>query len=168
MSISEFKSAELVTSDKLTDILAVWKQLAADRFAPRREEITPTKFRTLLPWVWIVDVAESGEDFRFRIAGDRIIEYLGGRHAGKNLSELRGPSFFELMNELFRYSVRYKRPIAHGPLQSSHAKREHLEAEVLVLPLSDDGINVTALCGGFDYWPYGTHFHKVSAQQSAV
>jgi hypothetical protein len=165
MSVADFKAAELITSDKLADIFTAWKQLAGDRFAPRREEITPAKLRTLLPWIWIVDVV--GEDFRFRIAGDRIIEYLGTRHAGKMLSELRGPAFFELMQALFEYGVRYKRPVAHGPLRSSHAKREHFEAEVLVLPLSDDGERVTGLCGGFESWPYGKHFQRASAHSVA-
>lgn len=164
MSVADFKAAELVTSDKLAGIFAVWKELAANRFAPERVEITPSKLRSLLPWVWIVDVIDGGADFRFRIAGDRVIEYLGMRHAGKMLTELRGPAFFELMHQIFSYSVRYKRPIAHGPLQSAHTKREHFEAEVLVLPLSDDGVSVTGLCGGFESWPYGTHFRRASAR----
>jgi hypothetical protein len=167
MSVSEFKSAELLTSGKLADIYAIWKELAGDRFAPKREEITPARLRTLLPWTWIVDVIGDGEDFRFRIAGDRIIEYLGGRQAGKLLSQFRGPAFFELMHEIFSYSVKYQRPIANGPLRSSHPKSAHLEAEVLVLPLSDDGVNVTGLFGGFESWHYGTHFRRASAQPVA-
>jgi hypothetical protein len=162
---SEFKAAELVTSDKLADIFGIWNALSGERFAPKREEITPSKLRSLLPWTWLVDVIDGGKDYRFRVAGDRIVEYLGSRHAGKNLSELRGPAFFELMHEIFSYTVKYKRPIAHGPLRSSH--RTSLESEVLVLPLSDDGENVTALFGGFEAWLYGTHFHKVSERQAS-
>ena len=164
MSVADFKSAELITSEKLNGIYDVWKQTSGARFAPARAEITPAKLRALLTWTWFVDVLDRGEDFRFRIAGDRVIEYLGARYAGKLLSEQRGPAFFELMHEIFSYSVRYKRPIAHGPLQSSHAQRNHFEAEVLVLPLSDDGETVTGLCGGFEFWPYGTHFRRTSAQ----
>jgi hypothetical protein len=167
MNNSEFKAAEFVTSDKLTDILRVWNALSGERFAPRREEITPSKLRSLLPWTWVVDVIDDGRDFRFRVAGDRIVEYLGGRHAGRNLSELRGPAFFELMHDLFSYTVKYRRPIAHGPLRSSHPQRASFEAEVLVLPLSEDGENVTALFGGFEAWLYGTHFRKLSAQPAS-
>lgn len=164
MGFSEFKSAELITSDKLADVLRIWNEISGGRFAPRRDEVTPSKLRALLPWTWFVDVVDGGKDFRFRIAGDRVVQYLGSRHAGKMLSELRGPDFFELMHDIFAYTVRYKRPIAHGPLRSSHAKRESFEAEVLVLPLSDDGENVTALFGGFEAWLYGTHFGKSGTQ----
>jgi hypothetical protein len=167
MSISEFKSAELVTSSKLVDIYNAWQEICGPRFAPKREEITPAKLRSLLPWTWIVDVIDGGRDFRFRIAGDRIVEYLGARHSGKHLSELRGPAFFELMHDIFSYTVKYKRPIAHGPLQSAYAQREHFEAEVLVLPLSDDGENVTALFGGFEAWLLGSHFRRTNAQSVA-
>jgi hypothetical protein len=164
MNFADFKSAELLTSDKLASILAIWKELSAGRIAPKREEILPAKLRSLLPWTWIVDVIDGGADFRFRIAGDRIIEYLGQRYAGKSLSEMRGPAFFELMHDIFSYGVKYKRPIANGPLRASHPLRAHLESEVLVLPLSDDGENVTGLFGGFESWHYGTHFQRTSAQ----
>ena len=167
MGISEFKAAELVTSDKLADILRIWKTISGERFAPRRDEVTPSRLRSLLPWTWFVEVIDGGADFRFRVAGDRIVEYLGGRHAGLLLSELRGPAFFELMHEIFRYTVKYKRPIAHGPLRASHPNRASFEAEVLVLPLSDDGENVTALFGGFETWLYGTHFRVLSEQSAS-
>jgi hypothetical protein len=167
MNFADFKSAELLTSDKLISIFAVWKELAAGRFAPRREDISPAKLRALLPWTWVVDVVGNGEDFRFRIAGDRIIEYLGERHAGEMLSKLRGPAFYELMFEIFSYSVKYKRPIANGPLRASHPNRAHHEAEVLVLPLSDDGENVTGLFGGFESWLPGTHLRRTSAQAAS-
>jgi hypothetical protein len=162
MSISiDLKSADALTSERLASIYQIWKQLAGKRFAPRRDQISPAKLRTLLPWTWIVDVI--GNDFRFRIAGERVIEYLGGRHAGRLLSELRGPEFFELTQEIFSYCVAHKMPVAHGPLRSALVNREHYEAEVLVLPLSEDGVRVTALCGGFETWPYGTHFRKIKA-----
>jgi hypothetical protein len=160
---TDFKSPEAITSDKLADVHKLWKQMAGTQFAPKRADISPAKLRALLPWTWIVDVIDGGGDFRFRIAGERVVEYLGGRHAGKLLSNLRGPKFFELMHSLFSYAVINRRPVLHGPLQSSLANREHFEAEVLILPLSDDGVNVTALCGGFEVWPYGTHFPSPGA-----
>lgn len=155
---ADFKSPETVTSDKLAKIHQIWRELAGSRIAPARADIAPARLRALLPWTWLVDVIGNGEDFRFRIAGERVVEYLGARHSGKRLSELRGPKFFELMHGLFSYAVKHKRPVLHGPLKSALAGRDHYEAEVLILPLSDDGERVTALFGGFDVWPYGTHF----------
>jgi hypothetical protein len=165
-TVIDLKSADAATGDRNSDIYDIWKQLAGDRLAPKREEISPAKLRALLPWTWVVDV--TGDDFRFRIAGERVVEYLGHRHAGMFLSELRGPKFFELMHTLFSHCVVQRKPVVHGPFQSSHANREHLEAEVLILPLSEDGIHVTALCGGFECWPYGTHFRRTNAQRSVA
>jgi hypothetical protein len=148
-----FKSAGELTSERLKSIYAIWMELADSRLAPARADIAPAKFRALLPWTWMVDVIDDGQDFRFRIAGDRVIQYLGQRYSGTLLSEARGPRFFENMRDIFALCVAQKTPVAQGPLQSSLESRQYLDGEVIVLPLSDDGEAVTHLFGGFDFWP---------------
>ncbi|HXC56981.1 MAG TPA: PAS domain-containing protein [Rhizomicrobium sp.] len=143
------------TSDKLIGIHKLWSEIAAGRIGPRREEVTPARLRGTMPWTFVVDVA--GGDFRFRFAGDRIIQFMGTRLTGTLLSDLLGTPFYDGMNRFFAGCVTAKTPTATGPSPATYPGKEHLEMEVLVLPLSDDGVTVTGLLGTFDTWRLGTH-----------
>lgn len=68
-----FKSADQLVSERLVGVLDAWKRAADARMGPKREEITPSLLRTALPWIWMIDVVDGGKDFRFRIAGERVI-----------------------------------------------------------------------------------------------
>ena len=48
----------------------------------------------VLASTFIIDVVDGGQDFRFRFAGDRIIQFMGRRFAGILLSELTGTFFY--------------------------------------------------------------------------
>ncbi|HWA92438.1 MAG TPA: PAS domain-containing protein [Rhizomicrobium sp.] len=144
---------ERLSSALLTDVHAAWKKLAAGRMAPRRDEITPALIKSALPSIWMIDVVDGGRDFRFRIAGDRIIQFMGRRYAGSLLSEFAEQPFFQHMREILTTSVRSKRPFVAGPGRSRMPGKEHVELEVLVLPLSDDGEHVTTVFGAMEIGP---------------
>ncbi len=144
-----------LTSEKLVGVHKLWRELAAGGIGPAREAVTPARLRGTLPWTFVIDVV--GEDFRFRFAGDRIIQFMGRRLQGTLLSEHRGTPFFDGMHMFFRRSVQTKTPLANGPSAVTYPGKEHLEMEVMVLPLSNDGQAVTGLLGTFDTWQLGTH-----------
>jgi len=145
----------ILTSEKLAGIQKIWRELAAGAIGPTREAVTPARLRGTLPWTFVIDVA--GEDFKFRFAGDRIIQFMGRRLQGTLLSEHRGTPFFDGMHQFFRRSVDTKTPLANGPSPVTYPGKEHLEMEVMVLPLSNDGESVSGLLGTFDTWQLGTH-----------
>ena len=149
------KSELALTSDKLAATHAVWRELAAGRIGPKRDEVTPAKLRGVTAYTFMVDVVDG--DFRFRFAGDRVIQFMGSRLAGTFLSEYLGTPFFDGMKRFFVGCVAGKRPLANGPRRATYPGKEHIEMEVLVLPLSDDGVHVTAIIGAFDTWAAGTH-----------
>lgn len=152
----QFKDPDQLLSDKLRDIHRIWSETRIDRFAPRRDEITPSRIRKLIASTWVMDVV-GADDFRFRFAGDRIIQFMGRRYAGMLLSEEQGKAFFDGMRAMLTACVAQRTPVAIGPMASTHKGREYLEIEVVVLPLSDDGHTVSALFGGFETWPLGTN-----------
>jgi hypothetical protein len=145
----------ILTSEKLAGIQKIWRELAAGAIGPTREAVTPARLRGTLPWTFVIDVV--GEDFKFRFAGDRIIQFMGRRLQGTMLSEHRGTPFFDGMHQFFRRSVDTKAPLANGPSPVTYPGKEHLEMEVMVLPLSNDGESVSGLLGTFDTWQLGTH-----------
>jgi len=146
-----------LTSEKLRTTYDVWRELRGDRVGPKRDEIAPARLRAVLPWTFTIDVVDAGADFRFRFAGDRIIQFMGRRYAGSLLSEHGNSPFFDRMRAMYAGCVAAKAPIASGVRQASLPGKEFLEIEALVLPLSEDGVNITALFGAFDSWQLGSN-----------
>lgn len=142
-------------SARLAAAYAVWCEASGARIAPRRDEITPAKLRNATASTFIIDVIDGGKDFRFRFAGDRIIQFMGRRLAGMLLSELRGTPFFEGMHGMYTRCAALRVPVSGGPMASTYPGKEFLEIEALVMPLSEDGHAVSALFGAFDSWPQG-------------
>ena len=145
-----FKSAEQLVSERLVGVLDAWKRMCDGRMAPKREEITPSLLRTALPWIWMIDVIDGGKDFRFRIAGERVIEFMGRRLAGELLSDNLDNPFFQRMRGILIECTTHKKPIAVGPIRSNLKGKEFFEMEIVVMPLSEDGQHVTTLFGAMD------------------
>ena len=144
-----------LTSEKLAGVHKIWLELAAGGIGPKREDVTPARLRGTMPWTFLIDIV--GEDFRFRFAGDRIIQFMGRRLQGTKLSEFRGTPFFDGMHRFFSRGVETKTPLVSGPSPVTYPGKEHLEMEVMVLPLSEDGKTVVGFLGAFDTWQLGTH-----------
>jgi len=151
--------ARAVTSDNLRSVYAVWKDVAGARIGPRRAELTPYYLRRTTPWTFMVDVIDGGKDFRFGFAGDRLMQFLEARCATPTLSGLRDIRFFAAAERLFRQCRENAKPLVSGPRPTGYKGKEHLEREVLLLPLSEDGVTVTGLLGAFDTWQLGTNSH---------
>ncbi len=81
----------------------------------------------------MIDVVDGGRDYRFRIAGDRVVQFMGRRYAGLLLSEFLDQPFFQRMRAILEQSVKHKRPLAAGPMRSNMEGKEFLELEVVVL-----------------------------------
>ncbi len=139
-----------LTSERLKIVHGVWRDLAAGRIGPKRDEITPALLRGTTAFTFTIDVVDGGRDFRFRFAGDRIIQFIGRRLAGSLLSEIRGARFFDVMHMLYEECTRTKAPVARGPVQTTYPGKEFLEIETIILPLSEDGQTVSCLFGAMD------------------
>ncbi len=153
---TDFKSADAIVGEKPRALHALWEKLAGDRLAPKREEITLSLARNLTPWLWTIDVVDGGADFRFRLAGDRIIQFLGEHHPGTLLSGLPKNPFYERIRHTLAHCVEHKRPVAFGPVRSEYGGKEHWEIEAVALPLSEDGKTVSCVIGAIELWPVGT------------
>jgi hypothetical protein len=146
-----------LTSERLKRVFDAWEGLRAGRLGPKRDELSPAQLRGVLPSTFVIDVLDAGQDFRFRFAGDRIIQFMGQRFAGKLLSELSGSPFFDNMRAMYAGCVAARAPIASGVRQATYPGKEFLELEAMVLPVSDDGVTVSHLFGAFESWQLGTH-----------
>jgi hypothetical protein len=152
--------ARALASEKLRAVYAIWKSVAAGRIAPRRAELTPTQLRSTTSCTFVVEAIEGGADFRFGFAGDKVMQFLERRCAQPTVAGMRGDPFFDVADDLFRACIANRKPLVSGPKQTHYKGREHLERQVLLLPLSEDGVTVTGLLGAFDTWQVGTNVHK--------
>jgi len=144
------KTAQDLVSEKLREARAVWNEAKGSRIAPKRDEITPAALVKVLPWIWFVDVIDGGTDFRFRLAGDRVIQFMGRRYAGEKLSQHLEVPFFQGMRQLYAACTEQKAPVAAGPMRTNLKDRDYLELEVIALPLSEDAATITGIFGAID------------------
>jgi hypothetical protein len=146
-----------LTSDKLKAAYAAWDAARSGRVAPRRTEISPAQLRGILTFTFMMDVVDAGKDFRFRFAGDRIIQFMGRRLAGALLSDQANSVFFDNMRAMYSGCVAARAPMASGVRQTTYPGKDFLEIEAMVLPLSENGVDVTHLFGACESWRLGTH-----------
>ena len=149
------ENASPIISERLRQLYDYWADVKGKRFAPARKEINPVKLRDHLGWIWLMDVIDDGEDFRFRLGGDRIVQFLGERLAGLRLKEVqpKSPVFFGRFFDLAALATKKKKPVLGGPTQTAYEPKAYLEVEAVLLPLSDDGVNVTGLLGSIEIKP---------------
>ena len=77
MPNAKLKAVDAIVGERCRSLYDIWQNLTDGRVAPKREEITLSHVRRLTPWMWVIDVVDSGTDFRFRLAGDRVVQFLG-------------------------------------------------------------------------------------------
>jgi hypothetical protein len=149
------ESADDLASKRLKRLFAYWDGLRGTRFAPARSDLNPAEMKDQLGWVWLMDVIDGGTDFRFRMGGDRVVQFFGERLSGNTLRAVlpRSPAFFGRFLDLVTETTAARKPVAGGPAQTAYEPRAFLEVEVLLLPLSDDGAAVTGIMGCIEIRP---------------
>ena len=138
-----------ITNPKLAQLFDYWSSKRAARFAPARSDIDPIDIPRLLPWVWLVDVIDGGNDFRGRLGGEKLVHFLGRQVTGKTLGAHSSNPFFAKVAKAFSVVVANKQPLLRPAGPTNYAHKDIVETEVLLLPLSDNGTDVTQIFGGF-------------------
>lgn len=122
-----------------------WNEIRGDRMAPRRFEIEPARFATILPETFMVE-CEPGEVPRFRLTGTRVTEKLG--------AELRGHPFRDLFDAAdhgdlkpLLTSVMDQGGVVVIMIERMAPSGRKAVFEVLVLPLIHTEERVTRLLG---------------------
>ncbi len=139
----------------MTRLYDYWTSLKGERVAPARSELNPADMRDQLGWIWLMDVIDGGEDVRFRMGGDRVVQFFGQRLNGATLKSVQptAPLFFGRFLDLVQLAIKSGRPTSGGPSQTAYEPKAFMEVEALMLPLSDDGTTITGLLGGIDVRP---------------
>ena len=121
-----------------------WDRIRAGRAMPSRADLDPADIRTILPCVFLLDVAQDPLDFRYRLIGTKMATHLNRDLTGSWMSDLphqRPPS--RIWSACARV-VETRVPLSSDtPYVGKH--HAYKKTEDLILPLSADGETVNML-----------------------
>jgi hypothetical protein len=131
--------------------LRTWEALAAAKGRyPSRNEIDPAALGAkLLPNVFLVDIVHGAEKtlrFRFRLLGQTIIDREPTR-SGDYLDALGAPRDIAAIVHHYQACIAGRVGIREASLTWNGERRDYLRYNVMMLPLSEDGVDVTQLIG---------------------
>lgn len=135
----------------LRPVLDYWARQRGARPMPARLDIDPLDLKAFLPHLFLIEPL-PGAAFRYRLLGSEITERHGRNSTGKTVRETYAdvPALADWITGMLLAVTTSKQPVlATAPLRA--VRKEHIFAESLHLPLSDDGIDVTMIFGAVRY-----------------
>jgi hypothetical protein len=129
-----------------------WESKRAGRAMPSRHDIVASELREHLGWVVLLDVLPGAADFRYRLVGTLVAQYFLYDGTGKTVTEAFRPETPQAMREsvlaIFR-KVATKRRIVSLSLPPGGVGPRTEACDVILMPLSDDGVNVNVILEAF-------------------
>ena len=141
-----------LSAERLRDAYSYWRGKRRGRLMPCRSEIDPIEIPPLLPYVMLIDVLADPLDFRYRLIGTAVRSISRRDYTGLLFSELPGKGKDSALCQGCEAVVHSKRPHSHSlPYVGGDAFVR--ACENVLLPLSDDRVNVTKILKviSFDY-----------------
>jgi hypothetical protein len=115
-----------------------WKEKRGTRLMPSRSDIDPAEIAKILPHVFLLDVKRDPIDFRYRLIGAKMDEYMLGRYTGMWMSQIPHQAPPSQIHANCRKAVTDRVPfLANTPYVGKN--KEFLTTEDLIMPLADDG-----------------------------
>ncbi|MEQ8281557.1 MAG: PAS domain-containing protein [Parvibaculum sp.] len=131
-----------------------WNAKRGERAMPDRRDIRPSEFVRMLPSVAIIEVIGGGRDFRFRLFGSELANWMGCDRTGQRFSEMLPTPGSDLMPEQVQKrwtdvaggALAAARPIfPKAPVLTAGAV---LTMHAVIMPLTAGGTEIEQLFGG--------------------
>lgn len=139
-------SFEHVQTQTLRRLIGYWCDKRGERPMPGLGDVDPIDISWALGQIWLCDYLTESGRFRYRIAGEKINTFWGHNIAGKHLDEIVPPDRLKSVTEKIRMVCELP-AIVHDRVCLSLTDEIAQNGERIILPLSDDGVNVNALLG---------------------
>jgi hypothetical protein len=135
-------------SGRLAQLLDYWQQLEPGGL-PRRTDIDLMEMNpVLLPHVFLVDVLEDSQRFRWRLIGKHIIRNAASDDTGLDLEVSIAPSMRPTIIGHYQQVVRERRPLCHRGEFIGQDGRVYSYERLLLPVLAADGRAVDTVLGG--------------------
>lgn len=136
-------------SPRLRALARYWQGLRSGRSMPARADIDPIDIPTLLPVAILVDARP--ETPIVRLVGSETTDLLGRDCRGLPVDQCPFGAFTVAWREAVTRAIRTAAPA--GATGIIGGERQEVEIEILLLPLSEDGLSVGWLIGGIQIRP---------------
>jgi len=123
-------------------VFGLWQQKKGDREFPLKSELHPSLMTRYLPYIYIVDILDGGEDYRIRLLGSGVADMLGKDYTGTLLSET--PEEFDWRGEIYGLCLKRRAPVFYL-FELAPFGREAVVTENALLPLVDSNGNLAHL-----------------------
>jgi hypothetical protein len=161
MTSAQAFRAQLVVQEQ-RQLYDYWLSLATQNNIPARADINPARLPRLLPGMSLIDVAETLEDCRVRLAGTRLRDIYDREVTGLRLAELPHATKHDYWMAAYRRTIDLATP-TQGVVRGPIVNKEHVVQYWLKLPLRTSGEKVgMVLC--YDYFiPASELLHEQDA-----
>jgi len=168
VELTAFPNVEVDRQDDWPSVLAFvrdyWQAKRGSRAMPARNDISPAQLKTQLPHILIVDVIDSGADFRYRLVGTQLRGFFQSEPSGKLMSEIIaafGDRTSAATLGAYRSVVERRAPLRLTGAGSWFGQKTKLFDSYLA-PLSDDGTTPNMVLGTFVFeWDRDQQFQPL-------
>lgn len=159
MNDSVVAAASFIEAPRNPHLVALheyWLGKRDGRALPSRSDIDPAEIKPLLPHVMLYD-ADPASDFRIRLVGQSIVEFVGHNFTRRGATEGMPPVAAQNMRRLLGLVAAQARPIFRAGKAYWWHDRSYRDFEACFLPLAPTGGAVNIILGGvtFDTGPAG-------------
>lgn len=133
----------------LQRLFAYWSQCRGDRSMPARADLDPLEMKFALGDITLIDVEPAPLRFRVRLEGTNAVARTRIDMTGRYVDEFPLVEYRAQMIDSYARIVDQKRP--DWAQRSVVLDRRQFQYEVLWLPLSDDGENVSMILAYVHY-----------------
>lgn len=129
-------------SRALDQALAYWQGIRGSAGMPQRDDMVPEKIVALWPHILMVDVIDNGNDYYFRLVGQRLVDTYG-EQTGRKLSNAKVPEVVrDRCRQIFGFCLARSAPTYAYWCESTSERQQVIDVEALCLPLSSDGASL--------------------------
>ncbi len=134
-----------ISTPLLAQLYVYWRSKFKGDRLPSRPDIAPQEMKALLPYLWLMDVEEEPQRFRFRLIGTMVTTWAGREFTGEYVDFPIFGSNSEAIARQYAAVVSSRRPTIHRQ-RAPWPGREFHYYEKLMLPLiSPSGARVDML-----------------------
>jgi hypothetical protein len=139
---------QIEPSGRLAQLLAYWQGVRPGALPRRRDIDLMTIGTALLPYIFLVDVLESGRRFRWRYIGTHITRHAASDDTGLDLEISVAPRLRETIIGHYRRVVSERRPLCHRGDFIGSDERVYRYERLLLPVLADDEASIDTVFGG--------------------
>lgn len=135
-----------IQSPMLSRLHDLWRRKHVEGNLPARGDFDPVEMRDCLGHIFIIESVPDIDNFRYTLIGTNIVKWVGVDNTGKLVDEV----FDERMRLFYKVLQARKVPVrTTGPVV--WRDKEHVNYELIVLPLSDDKRTANRFIGAMEF-----------------